>query len=119
MSESPNDDPLIHFLKQHRSIPPEASPDLEDRILAALDSDQEQLQDSISTAGSLVSWKWVSSLIAAGFTIVWIAHRTLLSSPVSPTEQSQLEGFIESSWDGAMQETQETSWLAIPYSPQD
>ncbi|MEL7035719.1 MAG: hypothetical protein AAFO04_08910 [Cyanobacteria bacterium J06592_8] len=118
MSESPNDEPLIHFLKQYRSTPPEASPDLEDQIIAALDTNDDQLEDSISTRPS-VPIKWVSSLIAASFTLFWIVHRTLLSSPVSPIEQSQLEGFIESSWDGAMQETQETNWLAIPYSSQD
>ena len=117
MSELPtNDRALINFLQQHRPPVPEATPDLEDRILAAIDTEEDSLRGSVLTHPALRTnrFAWISSLIAAGFTLLWIGSRAFNSSPLSPSEQAQLEGFLESNWYGALQETQETSWLTLP-----
>ena len=116
MSELPtNDRALINFLKQHRPTAPEGTPDLEERIIAALDRDDDSLPESITTH-PLVRTKalrWISALVAAGLTLLWMGYRTIDSSSLTPSEQAQLEGFIESNWYGAMEETQETNWLTI------
>lgn len=123
MSELPTNDhrALINFLKQHRPTAPEAAPDLEERIIAALDSHDDSSRESISTPPPVATkiLKWVPSLIAAALTLLWMGYRAIESSSLSPSEQAQLEGFIESNWNGAMEETQETSWLSIPGGSQD
>ncbi|WP_413167124.1 hypothetical protein ACL6C3_10540 [Capilliphycus salinus ALCB114379] len=119
MSELPtNDRALINFLKQHRPPVPEATPDLEEKILAALDSQEDSLQPSMSTptpvsTGTLRSLRSIFSWIAAGLTLVSMGYRLVNTSSLTPSEQAQLEGFIESNWYGAMEETQETNWLTI------
>ncbi|ERT05111.1 putative rNA polymerase sigma-70 factor [Lyngbya aestuarii BL J] len=122
MSKLPtNDQALINFLKQNRPTAPEATSDLEERIIAAIDTDDPVLSESISTHPSVATktLRLVSSLIAVGLTLFWMGYRLVSSSSLSPSEQSQLEGFIESNWNGAMEETQETSWLTIPDNSQD
>ena len=120
MSKLPtNDQALINFLKQNRPTAPEATSDLEERIIAALDTDDSLLSESQQAPVATKTLKLVSSLIAVGLTLFWMGYRLVSSSSLSPSEQSQLEGFIESNWNGAMEETQETSWLTIPDNSQD
>lgn len=122
MSQLPtNDQTLINFLKQYRSTAPEATPELEELIMATLDTDDrlKESQHQSSPLSTIQALGWVSSLIAASLTLLWIGDRILHPPSLTTREQSQLEGFIESNWEGAMEETQETSWFTMLESSKD
>ena len=62
---STDSDRLIHFLRQHRPVPPPTPPDLEDRIMNAI-----AVSPQLKTFPKLRRWLIPSATIAA-MLIVW------------------------------------------------
>lgn len=99
-------EPLVDFLRQHRPIPPPASADLELQIVKAV--------ESLPAWGSQVRglhlsrrglWQ-ASSAIAASLLIILSGDRDLKNSNPSPAELASLEAFLETSWDGVVNDSQ-------------
>lgn len=109
---SPDDRPLIDFLRQYRPPVPTAAPDLEDQIMQA--AQNSSLPDNTaSTSRSLVSWprrrawwqqrKFVPAAIAAGLLLAWAGHfQYTQMSLTAEAEAAQLEAFLVESWDGSL-----------------
>lgn len=98
---SEDDEDLIQFLRQHRSLPPAASPDLEDRIIQSLPKRSRVSRPLILFAAS----------IAASFIGVIVAQPVRSPSPDAAT----LEAFMESSWSTVLDGTSDTNsdYLAL------
>ncbi|NMG09130.1 hypothetical protein [Brasilonema sp. UFV-L1] len=93
MSEFPNDDKdLIHFLRQHRTQIPPASPDLEKRILQDVQASPMQVLRPSSRL-----WL-VPGVIAASLVAAVVGYRALAPTQPSAAEVASLETFIESNW---------------------
>ncbi|MBD1823496.1 hypothetical protein H6F51_13495 [Cyanobacteria bacterium FACHB-DQ100] len=97
---SQDDEDLAQFLRQHRSSPPAAAPDLEDRIIQSLPKRRVSRPLILFTAG-----------IAASFIGVMIAQPVRSPSPDAAT----LEAFMESSWSTVLDGTSDTNsdYLAL------
>ncbi len=104
MNRFPEDDEdLTEFLRHHRSDPPVASPDLEDRIMQSLPKRDRVSRPLILFAAG----------IAASFIGVMIAQP--VRSPSS--DPATLEAFMESSWstviDGSSTSDTNSDYLAL------
>jgi hypothetical protein len=121
----PDDEKLVEFLRQYRPVPPPASPDAEERLLAAIDSEPQIWQ-------SRYSFRWaIPALVAAGVLFVWGGIRlftplTLPQGQVADrnrdaTDTADIEEFMFSSWNGAIDgatpiaynETSESNWTLL------
>lgn len=94
MSQPPDDsDRLVHFLQQHRPIPPSPAPDLEQRIItAAVASPQTR------TLTYQRFWL-IPSVMAASLLIAWGSISLLMHPIPNAAELASLEKFIENNWD--------------------
>lgn len=97
---------LLRFLQDHATAPPPPAPELEDRIMQAIQSEEQD-----PAPGTLVArWRqrtvWLPAALAAGITVLWISVPRLLSpEPVlTMAEQAELEMFLESAWSGVIEE---------------
>lgn len=92
MNPGPEDsEDLIQFLQRHRSIPPAAAPELEDRIIQALPR-----RSSVSRP-----WALAAAGMAAGFVGLLVAQPARSPS----VEAEVLEAFMESNWSGVVEGT--------------
>lgn len=104
MNPHPEDDArLVDFLKQHRPVVPAATPDLEERIMAATID-----KPSVIDASSPGRWQrrtrwWLPLAIATGFIAIAVYQSFLRPQP-SEAELAELETFIESTWEGTVAE---------------
>jgi hypothetical protein len=98
---------LVSFLRQHRPEVPTANPDLENQIL--------QQVKSLTRLRERKKWRfWLPSLITAGFLASLAGYLTLVPRQPSAVELANLEDFIESSWQGAIdQDTSSESWYVL------
>ncbi|WP_421659285.1 hypothetical protein [Leptothermofonsia sp. ETS-13] len=105
---SPKDDrDLINFLQQHRPQPPAAPPDLEERILHAIEhSGHRQVQRR--------RWyrsPWLPTAIAASLIAGLLGgYRTIVPSRPSPAQLEALEAFIETTWEASVNDDTEDEW---------
>lgn len=97
---SEDDEDLTQFLRQHRSSPPVAAPNLEDRIIQSLPKRRVSHPLILFTAG-----------IAASFIGVMIAQPVRSPAPDAAT----LEAFMENSWSTVLDGTSDTNsdYLAL------
>lgn len=104
-------DCLVDFLRQHRPDIPPASPQLEQRILATVAGDR-------STArrySPRTLWLIVPS-IAASLSLTFLGIKPWIFSPSPARDLAQIEAFMESAWNGLLQdEMLESSeeWLFV------
>lgn len=104
-------DCLVDFLRQHRPDIPPASPQLEQRILATVAGDR-------STArrySPRTLWLIVPS-IAASLSLTFWGIKPWIFSPFPARDLAQIEAFMESAWNGLLQdEMLESSeeWLFV------
>ncbi len=108
-SSSEEDKPLTEFLKQYQPVVPPASLDLEDRIMAAIETNISAAEflrrDRDPSAGTTQRRKFwlIPSAIAAGVIATVVGYRTFTPAPQpNPAEAAELEAFIESSWSNAV-----------------
>lgn len=104
MSKQLSDEQRLQaFLRQHRPVPPPASPDLEAQLMKAI---THSPQDTVSNQPKLAFAKpqkiirrqlWlISSTIAAGILIVGSISHLLIPSP--EVANANLEFFLETNW---------------------
>ncbi|MGB3533031.1 MAG: hypothetical protein WBA13_05885 [Microcoleaceae cyanobacterium] len=105
---SEDDKPLVHFLKQHQSHPPEAHPDLEEQIMALVQQPSVAPQQSVRPQFKPFQRRlylrplWLSTAIAAGMTFAIIGYRTLPTTQLTLAEERELEAFVAESWNETM-----------------
>ncbi len=99
MTQLPDDDrELAEFLRRHRPPPPQASFDLEERLLATIaKSTTGQTRKVLQPHWYRSSWL-PPMAIAASLLVGFISYRNLAPVAVSDTEIAALESFIETSW---------------------
>lgn len=132
MNDDNSDKKLVDFLKQYRPDVPDAAPDLEQRLLAALDRDEVDrtqisrpesplnLPEKRSRISSIAKWAFPPA-IAASLLVSWSGYRLLIPTPVHPDEVAHLEAFLLNNWDGVLNEDNgeiagdrsQTDWLNI------
>lgn len=132
MNDDNSDKKLVDFLKQYRPNIPEAAPDLEQKLLAALDRDEvdrpkisnRELQfnsrQKRSRISSIAKWAFPPA-IAAGLLVSWSGYRLLVPSPVQPDEAAHLEAFLINNWEGVANgsngeiagDRSQTDWLNL------
>lgn len=127
MNDRNSDEKLVDFLKQYRPNIPEAAPDLEQRLLAALEKDEVDrpesplnLPEKRSRISSIAKWAFPPA-IAASLLVFWSGYRLLIPTPVHPDEVAHLEAFLLNNWDGVLNEDNgeiagdrsQTDWLNI------
>ncbi|MEG5062865.1 hypothetical protein QUB33_04475 [Microcoleus sp. B3-A4] len=136
MNNPSSDQELVNFLKRHRPNIPEAVPDLEQKILAAIETNQaivfhethrKKTRESASAKSndrlkiSSVS-KWaVSSAIAAGLLVLWSGYRPFETAQLPDDETAKLEAFLVTNWEGvlhdspqeSMTDRSQTGWLTV------
>ncbi|NJK69136.1 MAG: hypothetical protein HC941_23785 [Microcoleus sp. SU_5_3] len=132
MNDDNSDKKLVNFLKQYRPDIPEAAPDLEQKLLAALEGDEvDRAQISRAESplnlpekrsGILSIPKWAfSPAIAASLLVFWSGYRLLVPAPTHPDELAHLEAFLIDNWDGVLSDDREgiagdrsqTNWLNL------
>ncbi|WP_448561234.1 hypothetical protein [Trichothermofontia sp.] len=109
-----NDDhKLVQFLRQHRPPVPPAAPNLEDRIMAALETttwEQPSLSPPLAIRSRSSPWYlqarrwWVAGMaLTVGVFAAWMGQRAWLTAQTpSPTEIAEMEQFMEQSWQGVV-----------------
>ncbi|MEG4036429.1 hypothetical protein QUA03_21660 [Microcoleus sp. S36b_A4] len=136
MNNPSSDQELVNFLKQHRPNLPEATPDLERKLLAAIESNQPSFSHEnhrkkprfIASAKSdnrlkifSVS-KWaLSSAIAAILLVFWSGYRPFNTAQLPDEETAKLEAFLVTNWEGvlhdstqeSMTDSSQTDWLTV------
>jgi hypothetical protein len=101
MTSSPNnsdqESSLIAFLKTYQTPAPPPCPDLEDRIMAALNPQPRSAR-----------WLWIPSLIGLLAALSW----SLIPRPgaLTASEQAELESFLQSTWIGVTEDVDLTGF---------
>ena len=136
MNNPSSDQELVNFLKQHRPNLPEAAPDFEQKLLAAIDRNEagarklNYLGESQFTLSSKRSRtigfrKWVfHSAIAAGLLVFWSGYRAFETAQLPDNETAKLEAFLVTNWEGVLHDSSEknmtersqTDWLTFSQS---
>ncbi|MEG3925867.1 hypothetical protein [Microcoleus sp. D3_18a_C4] len=136
MNNPSSDQELVNFLKQHRPNIPEAAPDLELKILAAIESNQASIVNEIHREKTRVTTspksndrlkvssvsKWaVSSAIAAGLLFFGSGYRPFQTAQLPDEETAKLEAFLVTNWEGVLHDSpqenmtdrSQTGWLTF------
>ncbi|MEH2070821.1 MAG: hypothetical protein V7K47_22110 [Nostoc sp.] len=99
---NPDDDrDLVNFVRQHRPEVPPASPDLSQKIL-------QQVETSIQPLPHHSRLWLVPPVIAAGLVAAFVSYRALVPAKPSEAELATLQTFIESNWQGTVNEYPES-----------
>lgn len=132
MNDDNSNKKLVDFLKQYRPDIPEAAPDLEQKLLAALDRDevdrpqinhlasQFNRPEKRSRISLIPKWAFPPAL-AAGLLVSWSGYRLLVPAPVHPDDAAHLEAFLINNWDGVLNcsrgefsgDRSQTDWLNL------
>ncbi|MEG4030685.1 MULTISPECIES: hypothetical protein [unclassified Microcoleus] len=136
MNNPSSDQELVNFLKQHRPNFPEAAPDLERKLLAAIESNQASIfhenhrkktrliasakSDNRLKIFSVSKWA-LSSALAASLLVFWSGYRPFNTAQLPDEETAKLEAFLVTNWEGVLHDsTQEsmtdrsqTDWLNV------
>lgn len=82
----PDDQQLQKFLRRHRPIPPQATPDLEEQLMSRIAIVRKPVRE-------LQLWA-IPSVIAAALLMAWSGYQALIISP----DSANLEVFLENNW---------------------
>lgn len=133
MNNPSSDQKLVNFLKQHRPNLPEAAPDFEQTLLAAIERDEAgerklnylgepQFTRSSKRSRRIGFPKWVfPSAIAAGLLVFWSGYRAFETAQLPDKETAQLEAFLVTNWEGVLHDSpqenmtdrSQTDWLTF------
>jgi hypothetical protein len=116
VNDENSDKKLVDFLKQYRPILPEAAPDLEQNLLAALERNEVDRPDRKNLESQLTAShkrskitcfpKWAfPATIAAGLLVVWSGYRALDTAQLPADETAQLEAFLVTNWEGVLNDS--------------
>lgn len=114
MKDGNSDDKLVSFMKQYRPNLPEAAPDFEQRVLAAIDRNDainlnylENLRSIASTKKSKILRfpKWAfPTAIAASLLVFGSGYRVLVTAQHQKDEAAHLEAFLVNNWEAVLKE---------------
>jgi hypothetical protein len=116
MKDGNSDEKLVSFLKQYRPNSPEAAPDFEHKVLAAIDRNEAaarklnylgepQFIGSHKKSGIVGFGKWMlPSAIAAGLLVFWSGYRVLVTAQKAD-EAAHLEAFLVNNWEGVLNDS--------------
>ncbi|MBE9127135.1 MULTISPECIES: hypothetical protein [unclassified Coleofasciculus] len=93
----PDDKEWQEFLRQHCPTPPPAADDLEDRLLNAIEEQEQPMR-------SRGLWA-IPPAIVAGLLMAWSGYRTLIPLPEPSHSSASLEAFLENNWNSVTGET--------------
>lgn len=136
MKDRISDKKLVNFLKQYRPNVPEAAPDFEQELLAAIDRNdaaarelnslgEPQFTRSSKRSGIVCFPKWAfPSAIAAGLVVFWSGYPVLVPAQFHADEAAHLEAFLVNNWEGVLNESPgenaldrpQTDWLTFSYA---
>jgi hypothetical protein len=131
-----SDKKLVKFLKQYRPNVPEAAPDFEQELLAAIDRNdaaaigfnylgQPRFSRSSKKLGIVCFPKWgFPSAIAASLLVFWSGYRVLVPAQFHADEAAHLEAFLVNNWEGVLNDSRgesslerpQTDWLTFSYA---
>ncbi|OLP17671.1 hypothetical protein BST81_15235 [Leptolyngbya sp. 'hensonii'] len=128
-----NDQRLTAFLRQHRPDVPPGAPDLEDRIMAALEAPPHRSGTvallerppkgprSVQRPRPLTrpAWWLVPPAIAASLLVALITYRTTPPPQPNSEDLTQLEAFLEKNWNGAVYDDTSTMEFFPPEDSQN
>jgi hypothetical protein len=124
MKDGNSDEKLVGFLKQYRPNLPEAAPDFEQKILAAIDREETARKlnhlteprfiESNKNLGIVGFRKWIfPSAIAASLLVFGYGYRVLVTAQFHAEEAAHLEAFLVNNWEGVLNDSHgETSPLS-------
>ena len=116
MNDENSDKKLVDFLKQYRPNIPEAAPDLEQKLLAALERNEVDRQDlnhleaqltgsqKRSQIACFTKWAFLPA-IAAGLLVFWSGYRELNTAQLPADETAKLEAFLVNNWEGVLNDS--------------
>lgn len=136
MKDRISDKKLVNFLKQYRPNVPEAAPDFEQELLAAIDRNDAAAREfnylgeppftrSSKRSGIVCFPKWAfPSAIAAGLLVFWSGYRVLVPAHFHADEAAHLEEFLVNNWEGVLNDSPgensldrtQTDWLTFSYA---
>jgi hypothetical protein len=116
MNNQSSDQELVNFLKQYRPNIPEFAPDLELKVLATIERNEEaekqqdyrkKVRSIVSNNRSIISgfpqWAFPPA-IAATLIVFWSGYR-LLPAQFQPDEGAHLEVFLVNNWEDVLQDS--------------
>ncbi|NEO99944.1 MAG: hypothetical protein F6K58_14940 [Symploca sp. SIO2E9] len=111
----PDDRDWKEFLQKHRPQPPEAAPESEDKLMSAIELQQQPVININKRLWAL------SPAIAASLLMVWGSYRTISTLP-----DAHLEAFLENNWNNLVGEVPvkspnnnpEADWMVLANSAQ-
>ncbi len=124
MNDGNSDEKLVNFLKQNRPNIPDSAPDLEQRVLAAIDRDDAREQNYRGNLRSIASinktkivdfsnWN-LTAAIAASFLVFASGYRILVTAQFRADEAAHLEAFLVNNWEGVLNDSHSENWLDRP-----
>ena len=125
MNDENSDRKLVNFLKQYRPNVPDAAPDFEQKVLAAIQrndaaSELNHLGDSqfIESCKSSKKFrfpKWTfPAAIAAALLVFGSGYRALVTAQLHADETAHLEAFLVNNWEGVLNDSHTENLLDCP-----
>jgi hypothetical protein len=116
MNNRNSDEDLVNFLKQNRPNIPEAAPDFEQRVLAAIDRNDRarelnrlgysRFTESSKSSKFLGFPKWgFPAAIFAGLLVFASGDRVLVTAQLQADEAAHLEAFLVNNWEGVLNDS--------------
>lgn len=135
MNDEISDKKLVNFLKQNSPKVPDAAPDFEQRVLAAIDRNDRarelnflgcsRFTESSKSSKFLGFPKWgFPAAIVASLLVFGSGYRVLVTAQLQADEAAHLEAFLVNNWEGVlndsrtetMSERPQTDWLIFDQS---
>lgn len=117
MSQFPDDQNLVEFLRQHRPVPPPPAETLEDGIMFAIDNAAQSPRNTPSPLRKRRALWLVPPAIAASLVATFLGYRTSMPVSKSATELAMLETFMETNWRNTLNESSENQLLPVTDEP--
>ncbi|MEO6862690.1 MAG: hypothetical protein ABI180_14345 [Microcoleus sp.] len=125
MKDGNSDEKLVNFLKKYRPNVPEAAPDCEQRVLAAIDRNDQarklnnlgnsRLTDSSKKSKLFGFPKWAfPPALAASVLVFWSGYSVLFTTQFHADEEAHLEAFMVNNWDGVLNDCHGENLLDRP-----
>ncbi|WP_341737137.1 hypothetical protein [Microcoleus sp. CAWBG640] len=117
MNNPSSDQQLVNFLKQHRPNCPEAAPDLELKLLATIERNEQtenqqiyrkKIRSIVSKNRSIVPGfsQWCFPGAIAGMLILFgSGYRLLVPAQFNPDEGAHLEAFLVNNWEDVLHDS--------------
>ena len=125
MKDGNSDEKLVNFLKQNLPNVPDAPPDFEQRVLAAIDRNEAvkklnylespRFIDSSKRAKIVRFPKWAfPAAIAAGLLVFGSGYRVLVTAQLHADDAAHLEAFLVNNWEGVLNDCRGENFLDRP-----